>query len=79
MSMKRSLARMVTTAMHNQHRLKQQPKTGSARGPESAISEKNTRVTAAGGEPVSAELAAGPSCPSGPRVRFSPPPVDIVS
>lgn len=74
MSMKASLARMVSSAMQNQQRLKQKAK-------ETVVPTKAEIKVTTGGKPTTTELSkmAATPCSTGPRSRFSPPPVDLVS
>lgn len=80
MSMKRSLARMVSTAMHNQQRLKQQASEGPL--PEkpgtAADSKSDHPAQAKPSVPEPPKAAATPRKSTSPKARFSPPPLDIV-
>lgn len=76
MSMKRSLAKMVTAAMQRQQQRKQQARETDVAGKqEPADSEKSQAP--ADVKPMSAELATTRCSSSGPAPRFSPPPADF--
>lgn len=77
MSMKRSLARMVSTAMQNE-RLKQQAKeTAAASEPETSADVRSESSADVKSTNVASAKSLTP-CP-GPRPRFSPPPVEVAT